>query len=144
MYGLLKFKIATEPWEFDQINKRNYETFVEEVGQHEPNSDRKLVDKFHNENDYIICVNNHDLLGMLAVRSNRPFSLDGKLDDIDSYLPVHRSLCEVRLLVAKKAHRYTRLLGGLVEETVKYCLSRGEFSADVPDSQSICQVKNVA
>ncbi len=121
----LKFKIATESWEFNQINKLNYETFVEEIGQHNPNSGRKLVDKFHNENDYIVCINNHDLLGMLAVRNSRPFSLDGKLDDLDSYLPMHRSVCEVRLLVVKKGHRYTHLLGGLVQETVKYCLNHG-------------------
>ncbi len=125
MTGTLKFKIATEPWEFNQINKLNYETFVEEIGQHNPNSDRKLLDKFHNENDYIVCINNHDLLGMLAVCSSRPFSLDRKLDDLDSYLPAHRSVCEVRLLVVKKGHRYTHLLGGLVRETVKYCLNHG-------------------
>jgi len=125
MSGSLKFKIATDPWEFEQINRLNYETFVEEIGQHKPNSDRKLTDKFHNENDYIICLNDHDLLGMLAVRTNRPFSLDEKLDDINSYLPTHHSLCEVRLLVVEKKHRYSCLLGGLVEEAVNYCLSRG-------------------
>ena len=39
-----KFKIASEPWEFEQIHKLCYEAFVEEVPLHNPNPDRALVD----------------------------------------------------------------------------------------------------
>lgn len=119
------FKIASEPWEFEQINKLNYETFVEEIPQHSPNFQRVLVDKFHSENTYIICVDSNEVLGMLAIRDKRPFSLDKKLEDLDSYLPPFRSICEVRLLASQKSKRHSRVVYGLLKETVKYCLDNG-------------------
>lgn len=119
------FKIASEPWEFEQINKLNYETFVEEIPQHASNCQRILVDKFHAENTYIICVDDNEVLGMLAVRNKRPFSLDKKLDDLDSYLPPYRSICEIRLLASQKSRRHSRVVYGLLKETVKYCLNNG-------------------
>lgn len=120
-----RYKIASEPWEFEQINRLNYETFVEEIPQHDSNRQRVLIDKFHSENTYIICVDNNEVLGMLAVRNNRPFSLDKKLDDLESYLPPYRSICEVRLLTARKSRRHSRVVYGLLKETVKYCLDNG-------------------
>ena len=31
------FKFATEDWEFEEIHRLNYKTFVEEIPQHPPN-----------------------------------------------------------------------------------------------------------
>ncbi len=125
MAGTHVFRIATEPWEFEQINRLNYETFVEEIPQHERNPNGILIDKFHGENTYIICVVDDAVIGMLAVRSKRPFSLEGKLEDLDSYLPPYRSICEVRLLATKKDRRHSRVAHGLLKETVQYCLNNG-------------------
>ena len=72
----LVFKAATEDWEFEQIHRLNYRTFVEELPQHQPNAEQRLVDKFHAENTYLICLADRTLAGMLAVRAQRPFSLD--------------------------------------------------------------------
>ena len=47
-------KVATTEQEFDAIAALNYETFVEEIPQHEQNSNKRLVDKFHAENTYIV------------------------------------------------------------------------------------------
>lgn len=120
-----KFKIASEPWEFEQIHKLSYEAFVEEVPLHAPNPDKALIDKFHAENTYLICVNCEKILAMLSVRGNRPFSLDKKLANLDSYLPLGRSLCEVRLLTARKAYRHSPVVKKLIDETIKYCISQG-------------------
>jgi hypothetical protein len=46
----LRFKVATEEWEFESIHRLNYKTFVEELPQHQPTADRRLVDQFHPEN----------------------------------------------------------------------------------------------
>lgn len=119
------FKIATEPWEFEQINKLNYETFVEEIPQHQRNPEGILVDKFHKENTYIICVEDDGVLGMLAVRSKRPFSLEQKLADLESHLPPYRSICEVRLLTTRKNKRHSRVVHGLLKETLQYCRDKG-------------------
>ena len=48
------YKIANTAEEYEQIFKLNYETFVEEIPQHEKNETKKLKDMFHDENIYII------------------------------------------------------------------------------------------
>src|SRR5438445_50876 len=104
----LVFKTATEDWEVEQIHRLNYKTFVEEIPQHKASPTHRLVDKFHAENTYLICLHEQKLVGMLAVRGNRPFSLDQKLPDLDSQLPAGRKVCEIRLLALEKKFRGAR------------------------------------
>ena len=108
----LVFKFATEDWEFEQIHQLNYRTFAEEIPQHQKSAAQRLVDKFHAENTYLICLCDQKLVGMLAVRSNRPFSLDHKLPDLEAHLPTGRRVCEIRLLAIEKKYRGAR--GGQV------------------------------
>jgi aspartate aminotransferase-like enzyme len=108
----LTFKVAADDWEFEQIHRLNYKTFVEEIPQHQPSASQRLVDKFHAENTYLICLQNQKLVGMLAVRGSRPFSLDQKLPGLDAHLPAGRTICEIRLLAIEKKFRGAR--GGQV------------------------------
>lgn len=110
----LVFKIATEDWEFDLIHQLNYKTFVEEIPQHQPSPLKRMVDRFHAENTYIICLSGRQLVGMLALRGKRPFSLDQKLPNLDSYLPPGRSLCEIRLLSVDRKFRTGQVFQGLM------------------------------
>ena len=121
----LVFKIAAEPWEFEQIHRLNYRTFVEEIPQHQPNHERALVDAFHAENTYLICLRGQQLLGMVTVRDKRPFSLDKKLANLDDYLPPHRSICEVRLLAIEQDHRSPLVFQGLMRRLAETCEQRG-------------------
>ena len=105
----LVIKFASEDWEFEEINRLNYETFVREIPQHDENEERALQDQFHDENEYLIAIQGQELLGMVAFRDKRPFSLDQKLPDLDSYLPKLDSICEIRLLAIKKKYRSTRI-----------------------------------
>ena len=65
----LKFKIASEDWEFEAIHRLNYKTFVEEIPQHARNPEQRLVDKLHAENTYAICLHGDRLVGMVTARS---------------------------------------------------------------------------
>lgn len=121
----LQFKIASEKNEFDQIHALNYETFAEEIPQHDKNDERALVDKFHEENTYIICLDAGELVGMLAVRDRRPFSLDRKIPDLDSHLPPFRSACEIRLLSVKKDRRNRKVVLGLFTSLAAWCEEGG-------------------
>lgn len=121
----LEFKIATEDWEFEQINELNYKTFVDEIPQHKTNEDRALLDKFHSENTYLICIKDTKLLGMMAVRDKRPFSLDQKLSDLDSYLPEHSFVCEFRLLSIEQEFRNLRIIQGLMVLLAKLADEKG-------------------
>lgn len=119
------FKLASEPWEFEQIHRLNYKTFVEEIPQHDSSEEKRLVDKFHDQNRYVICVEKPRVIGMLALRNERPFSLDEKLQDVNSHLPPHKSLCEVRLLAVEKGCRRGGVFQGLLRETANYCIDHG-------------------
>ncbi|MGM0844710.1 MAG: aminotransferase class V-fold PLP-dependent enzyme [Bacillota bacterium] len=121
----LHYKIANEREEFNQIHRMNYETFSEEIPQHSRNEDKMLIDRFHNENTYIIAKKGNGLVGMVAVRGNRPFSLDQKISDLDSYLPEGGNLCEIRLLSVRKEYRSTIVFYKLVDKALSHCLKNG-------------------
>jgi predicted N-acetyltransferase YhbS len=91
-------KHATEENEFLQIHQLNYKTFVEEIPQNQQNEEKKLVDKFHEKNNYIIAKKGEKIIGMVCYNNKRPFSLDGKIKDLDGYLPTHNRIAEIRLL----------------------------------------------
>src|SRR5439155_834586 len=120
----LRFKIASEESEFEQVFRLNYRTFVEEIPQHPPNPEKRLVDRFHHENAYLIALDGDQLIGMMAVRDKRPFSLDEKLGNIDRYLPPGRRTCEIRLLSVLPSHRNGMVFQGLVKLLVDYGLSQ--------------------
>lgn len=121
----LRFKIASEESEFEQIHRLNYKTFVEEIPQHQAGTAGRLVDRFHAENTYFICLDGQKLAGMVCWRAQRPFSLDLKLTGLDSYLPPGRSMCEIRLLAVEKGYRNSTVLRGLLEQVVHYCRRSG-------------------
>jgi aspartate aminotransferase-like enzyme len=121
----LTFKIATEKWHFAAIHRLNYKTFVEEIPQHERNPAKRLIDRFHRDNAYIVALRGRKLLGMAAVRDQRPFSLDAKIQNMDAYLPPGRSVCEIRLLALEPEARLGRLFYGLMRKLYDYCLDRG-------------------
>jgi aspartate aminotransferase-like enzyme/GNAT superfamily N-acetyltransferase len=123
--GKYTFKIASDPWEMEEIHRLNYRTFVEEIPQHERNEEHRLVDRFHNENTYLIALEDDALAGMMAVRSKRPFSLDEKLENLDSYIPPGRNLTEVRLLTIDPEHRNRKILLGLLKLLHDYCIDTG-------------------
>ena len=121
----LTFKVANTDAEFEQIHALNYRTFVEEIPQHEPNAEHRLVDKFHEQNAYLVAKRGERVIGMVAVRGQRPFSLDQKLQDLDSYLPPGHSICEVRLLAVLPGERRGRVFWALLQYLHEFVVSRG-------------------
>lgn len=119
------FKVASEESEFDRIHELNHRTFTEEIPQHPSRTNGRLVDKFHEENTYLICLAGNELAGMLAARGERPFSLDAKVPGFDRYLPPNRSVCEVRLLAIDKRYRSGQVLPGLMALLRDFFESRG-------------------
>jgi aspartate aminotransferase-like enzyme len=121
----LDIRVAREPWEFEAIHRLNYETFVEEIPQHPPNAERRLVDRFHHENTYVIATRGPRLVGMIVLRSKRPFSLDGKLPDLDRHLPPGCNPCEIRLLATTQDSRQGFVFRGLVAGLARHALTLG-------------------
>ena len=55
----------------------------------------------------------------------RPFSLDAKLPDLDSYLPPHRRVCEVRLLAVEPGDRGGLVFSALIEAVLAHSRRHG-------------------
>ena len=107
----MHIKVATTEEEFEQIYRLNYETFVEEINQHEIRADKRLVDKYHVHNNYLIALdNNSQITGMMSYNMNRPFSLEHKGLSINEYIPPKTKVAEIRLLSVKKEWRGRNVL----------------------------------
>jgi aspartate aminotransferase-like enzyme/predicted N-acetyltransferase YhbS len=99
------YQTASEPWHYTAIDRLNHRAFAEEIPQHAARVDGHLRDRFHAENQYIVALRGTEVIGMLALRGCRPFSLDQRLGCIDPYLPAGQKWVEVRLLAVEKAWR---------------------------------------
>ena len=121
----LRVKIATEPWEFEQIHALNHKTFVQEIPRYRAEEPDRLVDRFHDENTYVVGVREGRVAGMVAIRGRRPFSLDERVPNLDAYLPSGRSMCELRLLAVERKDRLGRLLPALLDGVWRHCRESG-------------------
>lgn len=121
----LEVRRAQSPAEIEAIQGLLYRTFVEEIPQHPPNAERRLVDRFHEENSYFVCLREGVLLGTVTYRARRPFSLDLKLGDVGPFLPPGRRLCEIRLLAIEPDHRHTSVAGRLLQALALHAIREG-------------------
>lgn len=125
-------KIARSENEFEAIAKLNYETFVEEIPQHEHHASGKRTDEFHTENTYLVVLKDQEVVGMIALRDNRPFSLDRKMGLVENKLPeeaLDGSLCEIRLLSVRKEHRNGRVFFMLARALADHAYEKGYGAA---------------
>jgi hypothetical protein len=113
-------KFAETEDEFAQVHKLNYETFVEEIPQHETNNRKVLVDKLHDKNKYIVALFQGELLGMVAINDQRPFSLDLKIPQIEEHLPAFNKALEIRLLSVKPTRRGGKVFFLLAKKIVEW------------------------
>ena len=124
------YRIARTVEDFEQIHKLNYATFVEEIPQHQANEEHRLVDPFHQENTYLLCMKDRQVIGMMAVRSTRPFSLDKKIGPVETKFSTPPSYpVEIRLLSIDKSYRTGRPFLGMVQALVNWCLQSGYDAA---------------
>jgi aspartate aminotransferase-like enzyme/predicted N-acetyltransferase YhbS len=119
-----RVRLAT-PADHEAIHRLNYRTFVEEIPQHAPNPERRLVDRFHEENVYAVYEVDGEVVGMVSARTQRPFSLDQKLGSIDQWLPPGTRPVEIRLLAVDPAHRATRVFVRLVQFITAHFMNAG-------------------
>ena len=132
----LRIKIASEPWELEQVYGLNYRTFVEEIPQHSANEERRLIDRRLERSDCYVCLDGRRLRGMVAICGERPFSLDAKLGDLDSHLPRHERPCEIRLLAVEKDDRGGQVFAALMAALVRHSRQRGYDLAVLSGAQS--------
>lgn len=91
-----------------------------------------MIDPFHKENTYLICLDGKTVAGMIAVRDKKSFSLHWKVPNLKSYLPSHRSICEIRLLAVEPSYRNSKVFFGLIRLLYRYL--KGHYDVAVISS----------
>lgn len=112
--GAYRFKPAETPAELEQVHRLNYQTFVREIPQHDDPGTGQLIDKFHDKNQYLICLKDGELAGMVSWSDQPPFSVEKRLPDrqvldVPGVRPV-----EIRLLAVVPEERSSPVMAGLV------------------------------
>ena len=108
-----RFKPAETEAEFDQLFRLNHAVFAGELEQYPTLASERLVDKFHSKNLYLIALAADEVIGMIALHTQPPFSVAGKLADA-TVLDGYGRLIEVRLLAVEPAHRNGVVMAGLM------------------------------
>ena len=124
MSHIIYKKISSDE-EWEQVYVLNYQTFVEEIEQHQINEEATLMDRFREEDTYFIAKKADEVIGMITLRTRRPFSLDLKLNQkLDDLFPNCERPCEIRLLAVKKEHRSRDVFYKLCQILIEDCLDR--------------------
>ncbi len=120
----LTVKLASQA-EFDKIHELNHQVFADEIPQHAKRADGRLVDAFHEKNTYVVAMEGEELVGMVCYNAERPFSLDKKMSNLDSYLPAHHKLVEIRLFSVKKNRRKEGIAIALLKTLIPSLIAQG-------------------
>jgi aspartate aminotransferase-like enzyme len=118
-------KQAISDDELAQLHELNYRTFVQEVRQYEDNGSGQLVDKFHDKNVYFVALHGKQVIGMIAVHGEPPFSIEDKLKDPSVLEDLPGPLLEVRLLAIDPMHRNKMVFAALSWKMMQYAHAGG-------------------
>lgn len=94
------------------------------MGQYSGDGSGVLVDRFHEKNVYWVGVRDVQVLGMVAVNDQPPFSIEGRLPDRTALNALGDRLLEVRLLALDGASRHRLVLAGILWEILSYARGR--------------------
>lgn len=124
MHSTLKIKSPNTSEEFEQIYQLNYNTFVEEIPQHDQRIDRRLVDRYEGQSSYRIAVFGEEVVGMVCYSFERPFSLEMKRVNLDRVIQSADKAVEIRLLAVKSGNRNTMVIYRLLEDLYRILVSK--------------------
>src|SRR5258708_38281109 len=100
----VRFEHAQTEGDFEQIFRLTNQIFAGELHQYSPDSSGRLIDKFHHKNLYVVARRDEEVIGMIALHDQPPFSVAEKLAD-PRILDQYGRLIEVRLLAVTQGHR---------------------------------------
>ena len=109
----VEFREARTVEEIDQLQRLNYRTFSEELGQHGQRADGVLADRFHETNRYFVAVECGAVIGMVSLNVTPPFSIEKRLPQGIAVADVAARPCEVRLLAIEPRARGGVVVAGL-------------------------------
>ena len=108
-----RFEKAETAGQFEQIFRLNHAVFAGELEQYPALDSERLVDKFHDKNLYLVALAGEEVVGMISLHDQPPFSVAGKLAN-PALLDGYGRLIEARLLAVEPAHRNGVVMAGLM------------------------------
>jgi hypothetical protein len=108
-----RFERVRDETQFEQVFRLAHDVFASELRQYTPDGSGRLIDKFHQKNLYIAALARDELIGMIALHDQPPFSVVDKLSD-PAILHQHGRLLEVRLMAVSPRHRNGKVMAGLM------------------------------
>ena len=120
--GSFEFRRMASDRDYEQIHRLNYKTFVVEIPQHPPDPREILIDKFHEKNIYFGAFRGPDLVGMVSIHSQPPFSITDRLKDKSLIECLNGKPLEVRLLAVLPSERHGIVFAGLGWQV--YCVAK--------------------
>ena len=112
--GAYRFKPAESPAELEPVHRLNYRTFVREIPQHDDPGTGQLIDQFHEKNQYLICLKDGELVGMVSWNDRPPYSIEKRLPDRQVLSSPGVRPVEIRLLAVVPEERSSPVMAGLV------------------------------
>ena len=112
--GPTTYQRAETDQDFEQVYRLNHDIFCLEVGQYDAKPAGRLIDKFHHKNIYYLALRQGELVGMVAVHDEPPFSIANRLADPAALGRRCPRPLEVRLLALRPSVRRGSLLFGLL------------------------------
>lgn len=122
--GAQRVRLA-EAADSDAIAALNHRTFVQELGQYEDDGSGPREDKFHAKNHYLLCERGGELVGMVAVHDQAPFSVSSRLPGGERVEDLSARPLEVRLLCVRPDQRGGRVALALMYAVLRFCRENG-------------------
>jgi hypothetical protein len=119
------FKTAETEADFEGLRRLNHRIFAEEIGQHAPTGDGRLIDPREPNSRFTIALREGKVVGMVAVSPHRPFSVEKRLSDPTIIDSLGARPLEIRLLAIDPPHRNGMLMAGLLGRMVLTAMQEG-------------------
>lgn len=107
---------AGTPADWDAALRLAHRVFAEELGLKPRQPDGRLADPYVGRSRGLVAWSGGRAVGLITVSIERPFSIDAKLPDLDSWLMPARRPVEVRLLAVEPTRRRGGLMARLSRE----------------------------
>ena len=119
------YRHAETEQDYEQIRRLNHAAFAEELGQHDPREDGRLIDRFEARSRYLMALDGERLAAMICWSMERPFSAESRLRDPGVLDELPQPVCEVRLLAVAREYRHTAVFAGLLAKLLEELRTAG-------------------
>ncbi len=120
-----RFGWAESESDYAAVRRLNHDVFAAELGQHAETPEGSLVDRFESKSRYLLSWRGEEVVGMVALHDQPPFSVEQKLREPKVLEQYKGKKLEVRLLAIQPGERSRMALAGLLGRVFQVALEEG-------------------